>query len=47
MSEELIELAAAILGPVAEDVVFVGGATIHVWLTEVAAPPCERPTTSM
>ena len=39
MSEELIELAAAILGPVAEDVVFVGGATIHLWLTEVAAPP--------
>jgi hypothetical protein len=32
-------LAAGILGPVADDVVFVGGATVHLWLTEAAAPP--------
>ncbi len=39
MSEALLELAADILGPLVEEVVFVGGATIHLWLTEAAAPP--------
>lgn len=39
MSEALLELAADILGPLVDDVVFVGGATVHLWLTEAAAPP--------
>lgn len=39
MSEALLELAVEILGPLVEDVVFVGGATIHLWITEPAAPP--------
>jgi predicted nucleotidyltransferase len=38
-SEVLLELAADILGPLVDDVVFVGGATVHLWLTEGAAPP--------
>lgn len=38
MSDELLELAAEILGPVLDEVVFVGGATIHLWLTERAVP---------
>lgn len=39
MSAELLDLAADILGPLVDDVVFVGGATVHLWLTEPAAPP--------
>jgi predicted nucleotidyltransferase len=39
MSEALLELAAEILGPLVEEVVFVGGATVHLWITEPAAPP--------
>lgn len=39
MSEALLEMAADILGPLVDDVVFVGGATVHLWLTEAAAPP--------
>lgn len=39
MSEALLELAVEILGPLVDDVVFVGGATIHLWITEHAAPP--------
>lgn len=39
MSEALLELAADILGPLVDEVVFVGGATVHLWLTEAAAPP--------
>ena len=35
-SEALLELAADILGPLVDDVVFVGGATVHLWLTEAA-----------
>jgi predicted nucleotidyltransferase len=35
----LLELAADILVPLVEDVIFVGGATVHLWLTESAAPP--------
>lgn len=39
MSALQLEAAAAILGPVLDEVVFVGGATIHLWLTEPGAPP--------
>ena len=39
MSEAMLELAAEILGPLVDDVVFVGGATVHLWITEAAAPP--------
>ena len=39
MSEAMLELAAEILGPLVDDVVFVGGATVHLWITEEAAPP--------
>jgi hypothetical protein len=39
MSTEQLELAADILGPLRSEVVFVGGATIHLWLTEPTAPP--------
>lgn len=39
MSALQLETAAAVLGPLLEDVVFVGGATIHLWLTEPGAPP--------
>ncbi len=39
MSEALLETAADILGPLVDEVVFVGGATVHLWLTEAAAPP--------
>lgn len=34
-----LEVAAAVLGPLLEEVVFVGGATVHIWLTEPGAPP--------
>ena len=40
MSTAQLELAADILGPpLLEEVVFVGGATIHIWITEPTAPP--------
>jgi hypothetical protein len=39
MSAEQLELAADILGPLLPEVVFVGGATIHLWITDPAAPP--------
>lgn len=39
MSAIQLEVAAEVLGPVLEEVVFVGGATIHLWLTEPGAPP--------
>ncbi len=39
MSAELLELAASALGSLVDDVVFVGGATIHLWLTEPGGPP--------
>lgn len=38
MSEALLQMAADILGPLVDEVVFVGGATVHLWLTEAAAP---------
>lgn len=39
MSAFQLETAAMILGPVLDEVVFVGGATVHLWLTEPGAPP--------
>lgn len=40
MSIELLEMAAGALGPaLLEDVVFLGGASIHLWLSDPAAPP--------
>jgi predicted nucleotidyltransferase len=43
MSLELLELGASALGEIAEEVVFVGGATVTLWITDPAAPP-PRPT---
>jgi hypothetical protein len=34
-----LETAAAVLGPLLQEVVFVGGATVHLWITEPVAPP--------
>lgn len=39
MSAAQLELAVEILGPLTSEVVFVGGATIHLWQTEPGAPP--------
>ncbi|MHB8491733.1 MAG: hypothetical protein ACYDA6_05910 [Solirubrobacteraceae bacterium] len=39
MSIELLELAAQALEPVLADVVFLGGATIELWITDPGAPP--------
>jgi hypothetical protein len=39
VSAAQLELAAEILGPIVDEVVFVGGATIYLWITEPAAPP--------
>lgn len=39
MSVELIDLAAQALGPLVEEVVFVGGASIELWISDRAAPP--------
>lgn len=38
MSTALLEAAAAVLGPIAADVVVVGAATIGLWITDPAAP---------
>lgn len=43
MSIGLLERSSAALGGLAEEVVFVGGATITLWITDPAAPP-PRPT---
>ncbi|CAN5472706.1 hypothetical protein BH20ACT15_BH20ACT15_02360 [soil metagenome] len=43
MSIELLELGASALGEIADEVVFVGGATVSLWITDPAAPP-PRPT---
>ncbi len=43
MSIELLELGASALGPLTDEVVFVGGATVTLWITDPAAPP-PRPT---
>ena len=39
MSAQQLEVAAELLGPMLGDVVFVGGATIYLWLTDPGAPP--------
>jgi len=39
MSAQQLEIAAKLLGPIIDDVVFVGGATVHLWLTDPDAPP--------
>jgi hypothetical protein len=43
VSIDLLERAAAALGPLADDLVFVGGATIELWITDPGAPG-PRPT---
>lgn len=43
MNIELLELAESLLGELVEEVVFVGGATIGLWISDPAAPPL-RPT---
>ena len=43
MSIELLELAADALGPLLDEVAFVGGATVTLWITDPGAPPV-RPT---
>lgn len=43
MSIDLLELGASVLGDLVDEVVFVGGATITLWITDPAAPP-PRPT---
>lgn len=46
MSTELLEAAAAALGRLCGDVVFLGAATLPLWITDEAAPPL-RPTTDV
>jgi len=43
VSVELLEFAAEALGDLLEGVVFVGGATVTLWITDPGAPPV-RPT---
>ena len=43
MNVELVELAAAALSDLLAEVVFVGGATVELWITDPGAPPV-RPT---
>jgi hypothetical protein len=43
MSIELLELAADALGALLDEVVFVGAATVTLWITDPGAPPV-RPT---
>jgi len=43
MSIELLELAADAFGPLLDEVVFLGGATVTLWITDPGAPPI-RPT---
>lgn len=43
MSIELLELATECLGPLVGEVVFLGGATLALWITDPGAPPV-RPT---
>ncbi|MGH2942288.1 MAG: MMPL family transporter, partial [Solirubrobacteraceae bacterium] len=39
MSVELLDLAADTLGELLDEVVFVGGATVVLWITDPGAPP--------
>ncbi|CAB4882571.1 unannotated protein [freshwater metagenome] len=34
MSAELVRTAASAPGPLADEVVFLGGASIHLWITD-------------
>lgn len=43
MTISLLELAAEALGPLADDVMLVGGACLTLWISDPAAPP-PRPT---
>jgi hypothetical protein len=43
LSVELLELAAQTLEPLLDEVVFLGGATLTLWITDPGAPP-PRPT---
>jgi len=43
VSVELLELAAEALEPVLDEVVFLGGASVTLWITDPGAPP-PRPT---
>ena len=43
MSIELLEVGAEALGPLVDDVVFVGGASVALWITDPGAP-APRPT---
>jgi predicted nucleotidyltransferase len=38
VSTNLLEIAAVTLGPLLNEVVFLGGASIHLWLSDPAAP---------
>jgi hypothetical protein len=39
MNIELLEVAVSALGELVDEVVFVGGATVGLWITDPAAPP--------
>ena len=39
MSADQLELAASLLGDLTRELVFLGGASIHLWLSDPAAPP--------
>lgn len=39
LSAQQLEIAAQVLGPLLDEVVFLGGATVHLWLTEPGVPP--------
>jgi len=43
VSVQMLEAAAAALGDLLAEVVFVGGATVELWITDPGAPPV-RPT---
>jgi hypothetical protein len=43
MSLALLEAGATALGPLIDDVVFVGGASVTLWITDPGAPT-PRPT---
>jgi hypothetical protein len=38
VSAELLEMAADALGPLTDELVFLGGASIHLWVSDPAAP---------
>ena len=39
MSTVLLELAASCLGDLTDEVVFLGGASVSLWISDPAAPP--------